>query len=409
MGKGKRARVDSDDDDAIDPDLPIMNPTPAQQAAAAAAAPSTEESWQRCLMELLSRWKQSRDGNKPLLCPFTRRGLTELYQASPELYAKVRTRSEFSLVEDPESKHMTGGHSYCNCSSEFPNAQRLKQHCGGQPAGKTVNISRSAPALNDPQAWKGFGKEEQLHFLLLMWASGSEQLEPGAAPVRHSAQEPTALICWPPMLFAKFTPASTVQWDSQGILRQKFPGCSNAYPVYTGEGFQHMAILVFDTKSDDNAHGYELADARLKENHAQLDASNGRPTFDGVTEMRWCTPDQDRAIWERERERARQRNNKSWCDNLLRHHSPITSVKQYEKAKELTDQREAKRLQAEAEKKQHEAERSQWEEERAQIDARYQKQLDEIKKERDERQRAAAAYTQTLEQRADLQCEQYSK
>ena len=62
-----------------------------------------------------------------------------------------------------------------------------------------------------------------------------------------------------------------MEYSSQRVLRQKFPGCSHGYPVYEGR-FKNMAVLVFATPEDGNAKGYELADARLRENEAQLKA-----------------------------------------------------------------------------------------------------------------------------------------
>ena len=372
----KRRHDDSDDDDwryLDEPELPNMSYKPvhttgsASSSATASLMPS-HEPWQRVLLQLLGKPGSHRavlERRGSILCPFTRRGLSVLYTASPELYSKFHSTSGCNVPADPTSPHMQQGHAYCTCGNEM-NFARLEQHCGPQPSGKTAAIDGVAPKLSDVQGWERFSYDEQLHYVLRMWLAGKEELAPAPKAERNEPQAKMAEIVWPPMLDVDFSPTCGINYSAQGKLRQTFPDISHGYPVWEEGGFQHRAVLAFASAGDDHAKGYAMAMACLEETKLQIAAAAPSATADGILRMELCTHEGDYSAWTRQidRAKARQSHKSQWCDGILRQHK-ITFVKRYEKAQQLAKQREVQRMEAEEQAKMLEEERAQ----RAQAEA----------------------------------------
>ena len=426
MGKRKNRPGDSDEEDwrfQDEPELPDMSgrsvsATGTGGAASSSAPAPSFEPWQPVLLQLLGEPRANRallEGRGSILCPFTRRGLSDLYTSSPADYARFRHLSGFNIPADPTSPHMVeGGRALCFCSSHL-SRDTLDQHCGPQPGGKTAAIDAVAPNLSDFDAWMKFPKDEQVHYLLRMWLQGKEALAPAPKPQRLPPQHMQTEIVWPPMVFVKFDPRCGINYSSQSKLRQTFRGCSHGYPVYSRGGSQHKAVVAFASADDDNAKGYAMAMACLDETRSQLAAARPHATTDGIVCMELCTYDKYYREWTNVVEEAKRNGKSSWCDGIFKHHS-ITSVKQYEKAQELAAKREAQRVEAaakakalEEERAQRDAERAQWEEERARIDAKHTAQLAALDEERTARIKLDAEYKAQLDQRMAAQLHEFDK
>lgn len=412
MGKGKKRRDDNDCDDWDDEpfdlqDMSTKTTTGGAPSSTPAAPP--HEPWQPVLLQLLGKPAGHRrmiEGQGRVLCPFTYRGLAELYKSSPELYTEFRRKSGFNLPPDPTSPHTQEGTAFCHCGSEL-NRSTLEQHCGPANGGKTAAIDGCAPNLADIEAWSKFGKDEQLHYVVRMWLQGKEQLEPTPKAQKLEPQLVKTEIVWPPMLYVKFDPRCGVDFSSQSHLKQTFQGCSHGYPVYHGS-FKHQAVLAFASVGDDHAKGYAMAMACLEETKSQIAAAaNG--VANGILCMDLCTRESDYAYWMRTIDGAKQSRKTPWCDGILRQHH-ITFVKQFEKAQELAAKREAQRVEAvaqakllEEERAQRDAERAQEREERARIDAKYKDQQDALQREREERARRESEYRDRVDQHMSAQ------
>jgi len=351
------------------------------------------ESWQAVLIRLLQRHQNLnalRQSARPppgqtwtCFCPFTRRGLSDLFRISQADYTLMRELSAFDLPPDPTSPHTyEGGHSFCNASSHFKALRELEQHCG--PQSKTTSIGRLAPQVADADQWRRFPAHEQLHYLLLRHIGGGQG--PRVERERLSAHESDLKMLWPPMLslFGIQLRSRDDQVPNSGAkLKERFGQCSHAYPVYRGADFAHEAVLVFTSGGlqTDTSERHKEAFERAAALEEEL-----RREGSFVRQVRFCESG-DLDGWQRQSSAA-------WCNQLLRKHgSEITTRKLMDVRLELAKSREK----LNAEKAQLEAKLKEEEEARAKIEAYYQEKLDEV------RQQHAVTMRENEEERRRLE------